>query len=100
MPAKIIWNDELDRALRDLVEAGANREACETAMGISWPVLRPRLRELGVVVTPSREIRPRTLQAIALVRGGRSTGEAAKLSGVHKDTIRAAMRRMARARSN
>lgn len=96
MPAKIIWNDDLDNALRELVAQGAGREACEDRMGISWPTIRKRLRELGIEIVPSRSTQPRTLRGIELVQQGLSRQEAARAAGTSADTIGAALRRRAR----
>lgn len=93
MPAKIIWNDDLDAALRDLVASDANREACSDAMGISWPCMRKRMRELGIAKTPSRHPRAATVRALALISEGRSLSEAARISGALYNTVYRADRR-------
>lgn len=95
MPAKIVWNDDLDAALRKLRAEGVNREDCADIMGISWPALRKRCIELGIPVVPSTAPRETSRKAIQLFNDGLARREVAKRAGI---TYHAAVGAIYRAR--
>lgn len=78
MPSKIVWNDELDDALRALIKENRGRDYVSEQMGISWPTLRKRCHELGIEVRSSQKRGPRSDNIIALFDKGLSRREIAQ----------------------
>lgn len=97
MTLRILWNDELDCALRRLYGESRTVADISKKMGISVPVIRKRANVLGLKLSPSSNFRNPNTQEILYLRTQKKTfKEIAEKLGTSRSAVAGIIYRAAR----